>query len=123
MVFKINIGTKDGKTWKIESNSEALSGKSVGETISGEDISPDLKGYEFVITGASDNAGFTSIESVEGIGLKKILLSYEKGMHKRPKKEGKKARSNPNPKGLRLRKTVRALILGAVPVVFRPSPQ
>jgi ribosomal protein S6E (S10) len=28
-------------------------------------------------------------------------------MHKRPKKEGKKQRTNKNPKGLRLRKTVR----------------
>ena len=34
-------------------------------------------------------------------------MSYETGMHRRPKKEGKKVRSNVNPKGLRLRKTVR----------------
>jgi small subunit ribosomal protein S6e len=106
MVFKINIGTKNGKTYKIESSSEQLIGKSLGEIINGKEISPEFEGYEFEITGASDKSGFTALKEVEGFNLKKILLKYGKAMHKRPKKEGKKKRSNPTPGGLRLRKTV-----------------
>ena len=110
-MFKINIGTKEGKTFKLETEAEELIGKSLGDKIKGEDISGDLAGYEFEIMGASDKAGFTALESVEGQGLKKVLLSYEKGMHKRPKREGKKKRSDYKPKGLRLRKTVRGKVI------------
>lgn len=111
MVFKINIGTADGKTFKLESNSEALEEKSLGDKIEGKDISAELKGYEFQITGGSDKSGFTMMEQVEGIGLKKILLSYGKAMKKKPRKEGKRKLSNKTPRGLRLRKTVRGKII------------
>lgn len=105
-MFKINIGTKDGSTYKLETEAEALIGKSLHEKVEGKDVSPDLEGYEFEITGASDKAGFTAIKDVEGIGLKKILLTFGKAFKKRPKKEGKRKRSENNPKGLRMRKTV-----------------
>lgn len=111
MPFKINISEKTGKTYKVELESEALVGKTLKEKIAGEDITADLDGYELEITGASDKAGFPSLESVEGIGLKRVLLTYGKGMHKRPKKEGKRKRSTPKPKGLRLRKTIRGKII------------
>ena len=111
MPFKINISEKTGKTFHLEIESEELIGKELHNKVEGKDISPDLEGYEFEITGASDNAGFTAMKNVEGIGLKKVLLSYEKAMKKRPKKEGKKKRSNSKPKGLRLRKTVRGKII------------
>ncbi|NCN86874.1 30S ribosomal protein S6e [archaeon] len=108
MVFKFNIGEKSGKTWKLEAEAENLIDKKLKETIDGKIISDDLEGYELEITGASDKAGFTAMENIEGIGLKKALLSYGKGMKKKPKREGKKKLSNSKPKGLRLRKTVRA---------------
>jgi small subunit ribosomal protein S6e len=111
MPFKINIGTKEGKTYKLEIDAEELMGKSLGDKISGKDIYPALDGYELEITGTSDSSGFTSREDVEGIGLKKVLLTYGKAMHKRSKKEGKRKRSNPTPKGLKLRKTVRGKII------------
>ena len=111
MVFKINIGTKEGKTYKLESESQALVGKELHGTIQGKDVSPDLEGYEFQLTGASDKAGFTAMAAVEGSGKSKLLLSYEKGMKNRPKYENKKKRSNRKPKGLRLRKTVRGKII------------
>jgi ribosomal protein S6E (S10) len=107
MVFKINISEKNGKTFKIESDREDLIGKSLHDKVEGTEISPELEGYEFEITGASDIAGFPSIESVEGVGLKKVLLGFGKGMKKRPKREGKRLRAKNRPKGLRLRKTVR----------------
>jgi len=105
-MFKINIGTKEGKTYKLETESETLLEKSLHDKIQGKDISPDLEGYEFEITGASDIAGFPALENIEGIRRKKVLLSYGKGMKKRPRREGKKKHSTTKPKGLRLRKTV-----------------
>jgi len=111
MVFKINISNKDGKTYKLELESEELIGKQLHDKIQGKDLLADLDGYEFEITGASDKAGFPALENIEGIQLKKVLLSYEKAMKKRPKYEGKKKRSKNRPKGLRLRKTVRGKII------------
>lgn len=116
MVFKINISEKSGKTFKIESESEQLVGKSLHDKIEGNEISPELSGYEFEITGASDSAGFPSRENVEGVGLKRVLLNFGKNMKKRPKKEGKRKRSNNRPKGLRLRKTVRGKTISPVMV-------
>lgn len=111
MPFKINIGTKEGKTYKLEIEAEELIGKSLGDKISGKDIYPALEGYELEITGTSDSAGFTSMKEVEGIGLKRVLLTYGKAMRKHPKREGKKKISNPTPNGLKLRKTVRGKII------------
>jgi len=110
-MFRINIAEKSGKTYKIEAEAEALLEKTLHDKVEGKEISPELSGYEFEITGASDKAGFTAMENVEGVGLKKVLLSYGKGMKRRPKREGKRKQSNPKPKGLRLRKTVRGRII------------
>jgi len=108
MPFKINISEKSGKTFKLEAEAEGLIEKKLHDPINGTEISPELEGYEFEIRGASDSAGFTSIEDAEGIGLKKVLLSYGKGMHKKPKGDKK---TNKKPKGLRLRKTVRGRVI------------
>jgi small subunit ribosomal protein S6e len=110
-MFKINISEKSGKTYKLEAEAEGLIEKSLHDKALGEEILPDLKGYEFEITGASDKAGFTAMENVEGVGLKRVLLTYGKAMHKRPRREGKKKVSNPKPKGLRMRKTVRGQVI------------
>jgi small subunit ribosomal protein S6e len=107
MPFKVNIGVKDGKTFRLESEAEALVGKKIGETVSGEDIAESLAGFEFEIMGTSDKAGFPGLKKVEGIALKKVLLTYGTGMKKKPRKEGKKKGGNLKPKGLRLKKSVR----------------
>ena len=93
-----------GKTFKLEIEDEKLIGRSIGDKISGKEFSPDLEGYEIEITGTSDKAGFMGLAEVDGPNLRKVLLKYGKGMHKKPKGEGK---INRKPKGLRLRKTVR----------------
>lgn len=111
MPFKINISEKTGKTYHLELESEELMGKELHDKVDGKDILTDLAGYEFEITGASDKAGFTSMTNVEGVGLKKVLLTYGKAMKKKPRKEGKKKLSKNRPKGLRLRKTVRGKII------------
>lgn len=112
-MFKLNISEKSGKTYKLEAEAESLMEKSLHDKILGEEILPDLKGYEFEITGASDKAGFTAMENVEGVGLTRVLLRYGKAMHKRPRREGKKKVSNPKPKGLRMRRTVRGQVISA----------
>jgi len=108
MVFKINVSDKTGKTYKIESESPNLVGKELHNKIPGTDISPDFSGYKLEITGASDKSGFTAMKEVEGIGLKKVLLSYGKALHKKPKGEKKKGSK---PAGLRMRKTVRGKVI------------
>ena len=111
MAFKINIGTKEGKTYKLELETENLEGKKLHDKIMGNIILPALEGYEFEITGASDKSGFTAVKEVQGVGLKKQLLSYGKAFRKRPKREGKKKIGRNRPKGLRMRKTVRGNVI------------
>ena len=113
MVFKLNIGTKSGKTYKLEVEENVLVDKKLHDKIQGNILKPELEGYEFEIAGTSDKAGFTSLKGIPGVGLSKALLSYEKGMHQKPKAEGKKVYSNKRPKGLRLRKTVRGEVISA----------
>jgi len=111
MAFKINLGDKSGKTYKLEAGAQGLIDKELGQIVQGKEIQDNLEGYEFEITGTSDKSGFTSLKSVPGIGLKKVLLSYEKGMNKKPRREGKKKVPTPTPGGLRLRKTVRGRVI------------
>lgn len=95
MAFKFEIGDpKSKKTFHLEAESEAVVGRLIGEAIKGDEISSQLSGVEFEITGTSDKAGFPGFKKVEGSALKRVLLSKGKGMHNKTK-------------GLRLRKTVR----------------
>jgi small subunit ribosomal protein S6e len=104
MVFKINISHK-GKTIKKEVENESFIGKKIGESLEGIEISPEFSGYELELTGTSDKAGFPGKKDVEGPELKRVLLSKGFGMHKMPKREGKRHRATPE--GLRLKKSVR----------------
>ena len=113
MPFKINISEKHGKTYHLDLESENLVGKQINEKVKGMEISPELSGYELEIAGASDKAGFPMVGDFETVGLKGMLLTYGKGMKKRSKREGKKKRSNPKPKGLRLRKKVRGKVISS----------
>jgi len=97
MPYKLNISDK-GKAYKIELEDEILAGKSIGDKIDGKEIKPELEGYEFEITGGSDKSGFPMNKNVEGIGLKKVLLTKGFGMKNKQK-------------GLRLRKTQRGRVI------------
>ncbi len=94
MAFKIVIGDK-GKAWRMDSESQALLGKNVGDIINGSEISADIGGYELEITGGSDSAGFPLSKDVEGVYLKKLLLTRGFGM------------KTSKPHGLRKKKTLR----------------
>ncbi len=111
MTFKINIGEKSGKTYKLEADVPSLIDKELGDKIDGKNIQENLNDYEFEITGASDKAGFPSMKEVSGQILKGVLLTYGKGMRKKPRREGKKSPKDKKPKGLRLRKTVRGKVI------------
>ncbi len=111
MAFKINIGTKEGKTYKVEVEAPSLIDKELGSKIDGKDIQGDFEGYEFEITGASDSAGFPALKEVPGQILKGVMLKYGTGMHFKPRREGKKPAKDKKPKGLRLRKTVRGKVI------------
>lgn len=94
MPFKIVIAEPNGKSWKLELADETLAGKSLGDKLNGKELKPELEGYEFEITGGSDSAGFPLSKDVEGIGLKRVLLTRGFGMRD-------------NYLGIRRRKTVR----------------
>jgi len=93
MAFKINISHK-GKTIKLETETEFLIGKKIGETFDGSELNSDLKGYELEITGTSDISGIPGFKGIEGTAYTKKLLTFGPGMKNKEK-------------GLRLRKTLR----------------
>lgn len=113
----------NGKTYKVESENDELTNFAIGDTIQGTAVSEDLDGYELTITGTSDKAGFAGMPMIEGPRLHKKLLSYERGMKRRPRREGKKVRTNKNPKGLRLRKTVRGKEISSATVQINTKVQ
>lgn len=92
-MFKINI-SHQGKTYKLETENEVLFGKKVGESIDGNELDENFKGYKLIITGSSDIAGIPGFKGLEGQGYHRKLLIYGKGMRDRRK-------------GIRLRKTLR----------------
>ena len=94
MAFKINV-SHEGKTLKVETESESLIRHRIGEKITGNLVDPSLEGYELEITGTSDISGFPGIEGQVGTHLRGVLLTKkDTGM-------------NDSRKGVRLRKSVR----------------
>lgn len=94
MEFKLAIGDKTG-TYKAEikeADAEKLVGKKISDKFKGELLG--LAGYEFEITGGSDNAGFPMRRDVDGPTRKKAVLTGGVGFHSKRK-------------GLRRRKSVR----------------
>ncbi len=90
--FKLNIGdSKSKKTLKKDAKdneAEIFLGKKIGDKVSGEPIG--LPGYEFEITGGSDNTGFPMRRDVQGTARKKILIVSGTGIRKNLK--GRKVR-------------------------------
>lgn len=90
--FKLTIANpKNGKSYQREvkdQEAKAFIGKKIGDTIKGELI--NLTGYEFQITGGSDNCGFPMRKDVQGAGRKRILAVQGVGLKK--KRKGQKQR-------------------------------
>ena len=95
MVIKVNIATKDGKTFRKEFESvEPIFGKAIGEKVDGSDVFPDLAGYSLEIKGTSDIAGLPGMKGETGVGIRRKLLTRGFGMKQ-------------TEKGMKRRKTLR----------------
>lgn len=96
--LKIVIGNKDGKSYqKVVEDKNHFIGRKIGEKINGELFG--MGGYEFLITGGSDNCGFPMRRGINISGKKKILA-----------KGGVGIRNKFN--GMYIRKTVAGNIIG-----------
>ncbi|HLD88778.1 MAG TPA: S6e family ribosomal protein [Candidatus Nanoarchaeia archaeon] len=96
MEIKLVMSDKTGKSYQKavgDTESKKLVGLKIGDRVKGEIF--DLTGYEFEITGGSDNAGFPMRRDVAGIARKKIAIVKGVGL-KKPKKRW----------GMKLKKTV-----------------
>lgn len=93
MVFKVNVSFKEF-TKKYELDNEDLVGTLIGDKVKGDQISPELEGYELELRGTSDKAGFPGFKEHKGPNLRRVILKRGKGM--RDKREG-----------VRIRKTIR----------------
>ena len=95
MEVKVNVGdpkTKRTVTLTMSAdNAKSLFGKKIGDKIRGELV--EKSGYEFEITGGSDNAGFPMRRDVTGTGRRRILVTNSTGQRQ-------------TKKGMRIRKTV-----------------
>ncbi len=95
MEMKLNIGDpKEKKTLThvvAAEDAKGLFGKKIGDKFKGEFVGKP--GYEFQITGGSDNAGFPMRHDVVGSARRKLLITKSLGNKK-------------TPKGVRIRKTV-----------------
>ncbi len=92
--------TKEAKSYQKEvsgDEAEALKGKKVGDTVKGDDIG--FAGYEFKITGGSDNAGFPMRWDVESSTKKRIFAVSGVGIKNKRK-------------GMKVRKTVAGNTIG-----------
>jgi len=99
--LKLVLGDPSGKTKQVEieeANSKSFMGLKIGDTVKGELV--DMAGFEFLITGGSDNAGFPMRRDVVSANRKKLLLVSGIGVRT-------------NEPGRRIRKTVAGGIIGA----------
>lgn len=72
--IKVVIGAKNGKCIQKEIAEDQVGsvfGKKIGDSFSGDLVG--LEGYEFQITGGSDNCGFPMRWDITGPGRKKIF--------------------------------------------------
>jgi len=85
--FKLVIGDpKTGKSYQREVKEQDAAlflGKKIRDVIKGESIG--LQGYEFEITGGSDDCGFPMRYDVEGTARKRVLAVQGLGIKKKEK--------------------------------------
>lgn len=96
--FKMVVGDpKTGKTVQkviAEDNSAHLMGLKIGDTVKGDKIG--FSGYEFKITGGSDDCGFPMRRDVSGNLRKKIFAVEGVGLSKKDKGIRVRKRVAPN---------------------------
>jgi len=93
---------KTGKSVQREVKEDATKpffGLKLGQKVKGELL--DLTGFEFTLTGGSDDSGFPMRRDIEGTAKKRILATGGVGINKKLRK------------GMRIRKTVAGNTVGA----------
>jgi len=103
--LKLVLGLKDGKSFQRElkgDDANALHGKHIGETISGDLVG--LPGYELLITGGSDKCGFPMRKGIQ-FARKKVLMGNSVGFCGKKRKLRKNS-TRTTQKGLVKRRTV-----------------
>lgn len=97
--LRVVIGNKDGKSYqKIIEEKNSFIGMKIGDNVGGDLIG--MNGYEFLISGGSDDCGFPMRKGILGGGVKKILAKGGVGIRKKLKK------------GIFIRKTVAGSVIG-----------
>jgi len=83
MEFKltINDGAKAYKHVIKEPEAAVFLGLKIGDKIKGDGIG--IPGYEFIITGGSDNAGFPMKKGIQGSERARMLVKDKKGCPRR----------------------------------------
>jgi len=135
--FKIVIGSKDGKCVQKEvkdDDAKHFVGLKIGDKVNGELLG--LTGYEFEVTGGSDNAGFPMRKDIPGSARKKILAISGVGVNNKKKYRCRKKKGLRTMEGMRQRKTVagntiydgtaqinlKVLKAGKQPLIEAPAP-
>lgn len=86
-MVELRIVISDPKTGKSvqrivkEENRKPFNGLRLGDNIKGELL--DLTGYEFTLTGGSDESGFPMRRDVQGTAKKRILATKGTGIRKK----------------------------------------
>lgn len=83
MEFKltINDGARAYKHVVKEPEAAVFVGMKIGDKIKGDSLG--IPGYEFIITGGSDNAGFPMKKGIQGNDRVKMLVKDKKGCSRR----------------------------------------
>lgn len=79
---------ESGRTRQFEVNDADFGGRSIGDSIDGEEIG--LPGYDLEVTGGSDSAGRPMREDVDGPELREVLSAGGTGYH--PQRDGERRR-------------------------------
>ena len=101
-LFKFVVSDKEfSKQIEKEQQECPVSGKKIGETITGDFLG--LDGYQLKITGGHDKNGFCMHPDIDGVVRRRVLLTKGRGFSARLKRKKKLGRTR---SGLRKRKTV-----------------
>ncbi|HLH45344.1 MAG TPA: S6e family ribosomal protein [bacterium] len=87
--FKVVVSYGDGKTETVSvsgQNASNFIGLRIGDKVDGSLVGKP--GYDIVITGGSDSAGFPMLRNIQGGGLVRVLLKDKKGIRKRVLRRG-----------------------------------
>ncbi len=81
--IKVVMGNKSGKSFQKLHDSSNLIGRKIGENIKGDIIG--VAGYEFLITGGSDSAGFPMRKDIK---IKRARILARKGVGIKTNRKG-----------------------------------